>query len=64
MKRRTKKTYINQPTVLSSVELDDLDDGDNGEWVTSVNGSKAHRRKSHGGLASLHFRHFRYPRGK
>jgi hypothetical protein len=70
MKRRMKKTLINQPIGLDNIKLDDLDDGDNGEWNTEVTGPKARhhhgsKRKSHGSLSALHIRHMnKHSRGR
>jgi hypothetical protein len=62
MKRRTKKMLINQPTGLESIELDDLDEGDNGDWDTRITGAKSGhfqglKRKAHDNVSALHFRH-------
>jgi hypothetical protein len=62
MKRRMKKILINQPTGLENIELDDLDESDNGEWDTKITGARSRhfqglRRKDHDNVSALHFRH-------
>jgi hypothetical protein len=63
MKRRTKKYLINQPTGLSNIEFDELDESGGVGWETNVSGPKSRRfnslrKRAHSKLSAIHSKHF------